>query len=85
MKSKATQVFITSIVVAIMAVCLGGPQPADVLAQVATQTATGANPVESDMHEFMEYVFSPTYERLKASMASLPPTTRAGRPSNRIR
>lgn len=29
-------------------------------------------PVEPDMHEFMEYVFQPTYKRLKAEMASEP-------------
>jgi hypothetical protein len=29
-------------------------------------------PVEKDMHEFMEYVFQPTYQRLKQSMASEP-------------
>jgi hypothetical protein len=29
-------------------------------------------PVEKDMHEFMEYVFQPTYKRLKSSMASEP-------------
>jgi hypothetical protein len=29
-------------------------------------------PVEMDMHEFMEYVFQPTYKRLKSSMASEP-------------
>jgi hypothetical protein len=28
-----------------------------------------AEPVETDMHEFMEYYFEPTYHRLKASMA----------------
>lgn len=28
--------------------------------------------VEESMHEFMEYVFQPTYRRLKASMASEP-------------
>ncbi|NNJ27194.1 cytochrome c [Alienimonas chondri] len=27
-------------------------------------------PVETDMHEFMEYVYQPTYRRLKASMAA---------------
>jgi hypothetical protein len=27
-------------------------------------------PVEKDMHEFMEYVFEPTYQRLKQSMAA---------------
>jgi hypothetical protein len=30
-----------------------------------------AAPVEDDMHEFMEYVFQPTYLRLKQSMAAL--------------
>ncbi len=29
-------------------------------------------PVEKDMHEFMEYVFQPTYKRLKQSMAAEP-------------
>jgi len=29
-------------------------------------------PVEDSMHEFMEYVFQPTYLRLKASMATVP-------------
>lgn len=38
-------------------------------------TAAGAaepQPVEDDMHEFMEYVFQPTYKRLKAAMATEP-------------
>jgi len=29
-------------------------------------------PVEKDMHEFMEYVFEPTYKRLKQSMSREP-------------
>ncbi len=29
-----------------------------------------AIPVEEDMHEFMEYVFQPTYKRLRSSMAA---------------
>ncbi len=29
-------------------------------------------PVEDDMHEFMEYVFEPSYKRLKASLADEP-------------
>lgn len=29
-------------------------------------------PVEDSMHEFMEYVFQPTYKRLKTSMAAAP-------------
>ncbi|HAH43371.1 MAG TPA: hypothetical protein DCM07_00690, partial [Planctomycetaceae bacterium] len=35
------------------------------------KTAVG-EPVEPDMHEFMEYVFQPTYKRLKQAMASEP-------------
>jgi len=31
-----------------------------------------AEPVEPDMHEFMEYVFQPTFKRLKPAMASAP-------------
>lgn len=34
-------------------------------------------PVEDDMHEFMEYVFQPTYLRLKASMAEEPADNQA--------
>jgi hypothetical protein len=34
--------------------------------------ATEPAPVEEDMHEFMEYVFQPTYLRLKQAMASEP-------------
>jgi hypothetical protein len=29
-------------------------------------------PIEQDMHEFMEYVFEPTYKRLKAALAEQP-------------
>lgn len=34
-------------------------------------------PVEDDMHEFMEYVFQPTYRRLKAEMAEAPADNQA--------
>ncbi len=37
----------------------------------------GTQAVESDMHEFMEYYFQPTYKRLKAAMAEAP-ADRAG-------
>lgn len=33
--------------------------------------------VESDMHEFMEYVYQPTFKRLKAAMASEPANNQA--------
>jgi len=35
-------------------------------------TTDDAAPVEDSMHEFMEYVFQPTYLRLKASMVATP-------------
>lgn len=38
---------------------------------------SGAAPVESDMHEFMEYVFQPTYLRLKEQMAKEPADNQA--------
>ena len=39
--------------------------------------ATAPEPVEDDMHEFMEYVFQPTYRRLKAEMAEQPADNQA--------
>lgn len=36
-----------------------------------------AEPVETDMHEFMEYVFQPTFKRLKPVMASAPADNQA--------
>lgn len=38
----------------------------------ARAIADQAEVVEDDMHEFMEYVFQPTYRRLKATMAEEP-------------
>ncbi len=44
----------------------------------SSQAAVAANdkgttvPVEPDMHEFMEYVFQPTFRRLKPAMATAP-------------
>lgn len=42
---------------------------------VAAPPAASQNepvPVESDLHEFMEYVFQPTFKRLKPAMAEAP-------------
>jgi len=36
------------------------------------KSADGPEVVEDSMHEFMEYVFQPTYRRLKVSMAAAP-------------
>ena len=38
----------------------------------APENSSDAGPVEDDMHEFMEYVFQPTYRRLKSQMAKSP-------------
>ena len=34
-------------------------------------------PVESDVHEFMEYAFEPFFEQLKSSLAAPPPDKKA--------
>ncbi len=41
-------------------------------AEDATLARTGPQPVEKDMHEFMEYVFEPSYKRLRAHIAAEP-------------
>lgn len=43
----------------------------------AQSASEKSQPVESDMHEFMEYVFQPTYKRLQKSMA-VEPADKAG-------
>jgi hypothetical protein len=35
-------------------------------------SSAAAEPVEPDMHEFMEYAFEPTFQRLKPAMAAEP-------------
>ncbi|MFV0444166.1 MAG: hypothetical protein ACK5Q5_11410 [Planctomycetaceae bacterium] len=42
------------------------------LAAPAKESAASTKPVEPDMHEFMEYVFQPTFKRLKPAMAAAP-------------
>lgn len=41
-------------------------------ATAAEDNADQPQPVESDMHEFMEYVFQPTFKRLKPVMKAKP-------------
>ncbi len=43
----------------------------------AQSASEKSQPVEGDMHEFMEYVFQPTYKRLQKSMA-VEPADKAG-------
>jgi hypothetical protein len=59
--------------VLLLGVWAWGPAANDRLARAA-EPAPSAEPapVEEDMHEFMEYVFQPTYLRLKQAMAAEP-------------
>ncbi len=41
-------------------------------ADTRSKVDSAPEPVEESMHEFMEYVFQPTYQRLKAAMAAEP-------------
>ncbi len=43
----------------------------------ASKKSDAGQPVEPDMHEFMEYVFQPTYKRLKTVMAAEPSDNQA--------
>ena len=54
----------------VMAFVLRRPEP--VYASLAEANSDAPKPVEPDMHEFMEYVFQPTYKRLKAALAEKP-------------
>ena len=67
---------ITLFVLAVVAISLLGDARHNELS--ASKLADAApEPVEESMHEFMEYVFQPTYRRLKASMA-VEPKDKAG-------
>mgnify|MGYP002623403585 FL=1 len=49
---------------------MGSTSPATQAAAAAAQN--GIEPVEPDMHEFMEHVFQPTFKRLRTAMAAEP-------------
>ncbi|WP_299466039.1 hypothetical protein [uncultured Gimesia sp.] len=55
-----------------MGVALTWSQTAPSQAADAKDKPQTGVPVEPDMHEFMEYVFQPTYRRLKMSLAAEP-------------
>ena len=59
-------------VVGLAAVNLLSENGSDARAESPSKTKITAQAVEDDMHEFMEYVFQPTYKRLKVAMASEP-------------
>ncbi|HEY1068667.1 MAG TPA: hypothetical protein VGE52_21265 [Pirellulales bacterium] len=53
---------------AIVAAAISSSQPV----RAEGPTAATGQPVEKSMHEFMEYLFQPTYKRLKPAMAAAP-------------
>lgn len=57
-------------VVALFSILPPVPTPTALAQSPANESETVAVAVEDDMHEFMEYVFQPTYKRLKVSMAT---------------
>ena len=62
-----------AVIAAVVALGLVYSTPNDARAAYSPVVSTDeAAPVEDSMHEFMEYVFQPTYLRLKASMAAAP-------------
>ncbi len=64
---------ICAVVIATFAIGMLSPLFSDAKAGYSPITAADIGaPVEGSMHEFMEYVFQPTYLRLKSSMATAP-------------
>jgi len=49
-----------------------GKPAASAASVTAADTIAAPVPVENDMHEFMEYIFEPTYKRLSVSMGAEP-------------
>lgn len=62
--------FVPAVLCAI--VCWSWTSSAPIQAATPEEAKDAATPVESDMHEFMEYVFQPTFKRLKPAMAAAP-------------
>lgn len=58
----------------LLVLSVGGFQSQSASSQDAAATDAGdaTVPVEPDMHEFMEYIFQPTFRRLKPAMAAEP-------------
>ena len=63
----------------LMLVAAGGvwSQSSSTQAAVSSEKKDAAVPVEPDMHEFMEYVFQPTFRRLKPAMSVVPADKKA--------
>lgn len=79
MKKLDSKLVLLALITAILGFQILMPAPqATVTAQADESKAKpGVLPVETNMHEFMEYYHQPTYRRLKVAMAS-EPTDKAG-------
>ena len=68
--------FVTSLFgmfIGTLAISLACTLPINARASISPAVAVDDSaPVEDSMHEFMEYVFQPTYQRLKTSMVAVP-------------
>jgi hypothetical protein len=65
---RNTQLVLPLVTLAVLSIAIGWRlAPRATAADVAVQIVA----VEPDMHEFMEYFFQPTYQRLQASMAQI--------------
>lgn len=73
MPTRPSAIVLTGIVVAgFVAVSVMSRDSGPVRADDPGAASAAPAPVEDDMHEFMEYVFQPTYLRLQAAMAEEP-------------
>ena len=75
MKDKFNQVSRTSMLVVITIGTCGWTLVTgnlSIAADDVTTTASQFQPIDDDMHHFMEYVFEPSYKRLQAAMAAEP-------------
>ena len=75
MKRNATTISLFAFFVAFNLVAITAVMTLDEIplrADEASQREERPQPVEDDMHEFMEYVFEPSYKRLKAQIAAEP-------------
>ena len=75
MKSQSRVCFLTLLLILISlgVYCLSdAPLDSPASAEDPKPAAQEIQPVDDDMHHFMEYIFEPNYKRLKAAMGSKP-------------
>jgi hypothetical protein len=79
MKTRPSILFMTiySLVLGSLVIQFLSAPTREAVAQAPGTRDTQPVPVEEDMHEFMEYLFQPTYRRLKEAMKSEPTDKKA--------